>query len=58
MKNLIIVRMPELGWDNIVCVASSMKAAAFDLELSVEELKKDKQYRIEKHTIVMQEEDD
>lgn len=51
--------MTELGWDDIVCVASTIEAAAFYLEFdSVEELKKDKQYRIQKHRVVTQEKED
>jgi len=38
-ERLVVVIQPDNDWDNILCIASSMEAAAFDLECeSVEEL--------------------
>lgn len=49
---VIVVTIPELGWDCVVCVASSMDAAAKYLEFdSVEDMKKDKQYVFSKRNI-------
>lgn len=48
---VIKVINPELGWDNVVCVADSMQSAAFYLECETvkefEDLIEEDQYRIE-----------
>lgn len=52
-QKVIVITNPELGWDCVVCVANSLKAAANYLEFkSVKDLKNDEQYVIFEKEIV------
>jgi len=56
-KKVVVVTMPELGWDCVVCVADSEEAAAFYIETTVEKLKKNRQYVVRSHTVETQTEE-